>query len=190
MGRFQDFLNGLKAHEWSAVARKWVLDVVPYVFGANVTAYAHWRYELSAQIDVDPSNIKVVGSAATGFSLNPQKGYKRFDANSDVDVAIVSHYYFEEAWRYMRNLGTGLYGLPMRAKHAIQKHQSGYVYWGTVATDMFLEYLPFGIDWAKALSSSSRNMWICNRTVNARIYRDYESLSSYTEQGLAKLRRK
>src|SRR5262245_33020392 len=81
-----------------------LFENVPFVFGASWESYRSWRLSLASAIDVDPSEIVVVGSAAVGFSLTPTKRLKAFDERSDIDVAIVSDRHFAEAWHHLRSI--------------------------------------------------------------------------------------
>ena len=79
-----------------------LFDRVPCVFGDDRTGFIKWKRELGKRIDVDPACIAIVGSGATGFSMNPNKQFKPFDKQSDVDVAIISSLHFSIGWRYLR----------------------------------------------------------------------------------------
>src|SRR5688572_10700711 len=47
------------------------------------------------------ADILIVGSARTGFSLNPERFLSPFGEKSDIDVAIVHSDLFDDAWRTM-----------------------------------------------------------------------------------------
>jgi hypothetical protein len=63
--------------------------------------YAAFKNAVQASFN-GVSRVEVVGSGNWGFSLNPRKGFKPFDNNSDIDVAIVSSLQFEEIWKEYR----------------------------------------------------------------------------------------
>jgi hypothetical protein len=143
-------------------------------------SYIDWKAELGDQIDVDPRAIAITGSAGVGVSLSPSKGLKPFGAESDVDVAVVSAYHFEIAWRHLRSMGAAnRMGLSSRQREAVRDHVSRLIYWGTIATDRILEILPFARGWVVALSHMSGIDPTAGRDINARIYRDFESLRLY-----------
>jgi hypothetical protein len=156
-----------------------LFDCVPHVFSGDRAAYVGWKRALSAAIDVDPACLTVVGSAAVGCSLNPVKNLKAFDNKSDVDVAVVSHYHFTVAWRYLRMNGTRRLKVDARTRIAWDEHMKKYIYWGTIATDRLLGILPFGLQWIKATSQMGFIDPTKGRYVNLRIYADYEALRTY-----------
>ena len=171
----------------SVFVSKWILDRIPHVFEADQLRYNEWRRHLAGQIDVDPSAIAFTGSASAGISLNPNKSFKGFDEQSDIDVAIISSYHFEVAWRYIRNVGSDYFKLRPAAKRSVDDHRSKYVYFGTIATDQILAYLPFGKQWLTALSTMAQKDPTEGRDVRARVYRDFDSLRGYHVNNVKKI---
>ncbi|MGZ8191640.1 MAG: hypothetical protein ACXWTS_10500 [Methylococcaceae bacterium] len=182
------FLNELLNTPPELVASLWILDRIPYPFRENKKQYTEWRHKLSSLIEVDSSEIIITGSAAFGISLNPNKNYRFYNDVSDIDVAIVSEYFFNTSWRYLRNLGTDIHSMPQAAKQSVKDHVKKYIYWGTIATDKLLPYLPFGTQWLNALEEMSKLEPTKNRTIKARIYKDFESLRAYQVNNLKNLR--
>lgn len=90
----------------------------------------------------------------------------------------------------MRNLGSEIYQLPQIAKQSIKNHVQRYIYGGTIATDTILPYLPFGKSWGVALEEMSKINPTQGRTINARIYKDFESLRNYHVTNIENLRTK
>lgn len=156
-----------------------VFDRIPHVFGQDRSAYVAWKRILGGAIDVDPACLTVVGSAALGCSLNPVKNLKPFDVDSDIDVGVISNYHFTLAWRYLRMNGSRRLKLDVKTRNAWDDHVNKYVYWGTIATDKLLGVLPFGLDWLKATASMGLIEPTKGRSLNLRIYVDYEALRSY-----------
>lgn len=165
-----------------------MFDCVPHVFAQDRSAYITWKRELGSAIDVDPACLTIVGSAAVGCSLNPNKNLKAFDDKSDVDVAIISNYHFTIAWRYLRMNGNRRYSVPEKTKNAWDEHVSRLIYFGTIATDRLLGVLPFGMDWLKATSKMGTVNPTQGRSVNLRIYADYEALRAYQAISVKKVR--
>lgn len=139
-------------------------------------------------IKVDASEIIITGSASFGISLNPNKNYRFYNDDSDIDVAIISEYFFNTSWRYLRNLGTEMHTMPQATKQSVKDHVQKYIYWGTIATDKLLPYLPFGTQWSDALREMAKVEPTKNRTIKARIYKDFESLRAYQVNNLKNLR--
>ena len=79
-----------------------ISDRLPFVFDNSWKDFREWTTQAATLLDVDSKNVTVVGSAACGVSLNPYKNFKLFDGSSDVDVAVISTYHFDLAWRLLR----------------------------------------------------------------------------------------
>lgn len=184
----EEFLNELINSPPDLVASLWIINRIPYPFSENAKLYETWRCRLSKLIEVDSSEILITGSGAFGISLNPNKNYRPFDNDSDIDVAIVSEYFFSTSWRCLRNMGTKIHSMPPAAKQSVQDHVQKYIYWGTIATDKILSYLPFGKEWLSALELMSNEHPTNGRVIKARIYKDFESLRAYQVNNLKNLR--
>jgi hypothetical protein len=163
-----------------AFASKYLLECVPHIFGGDSDSHIAWKAQLGEALDVDPRAIAIIGSACVGISLNPGKGLKPFGPKSDVDIAIVSQYHFEVAWRRLRSLKAGArLRLDRSQVDALTDHRTRLIYWGTVATDRVLTLLPFGKAWLLGLNGMARVEPTAGRDIKARIYRDFESLRAY-----------
>jgi hypothetical protein len=145
---------------------------------------------LASKLGVDPYSIIVVGSASVGFSLNPEKNWKPFDDESDIDVAVISSTHFEMSWHFLKTMKpTDIYRLSKEMQEAIKSHESTYIYWGAIAADMILGILPFGKEWLNGLGEISKET-SNSHVIELRIYKDMESLRDYTTRSLKKLRAK
>ncbi len=168
-----------------------ILDRVPAIFESR-SQYASWRGVIGRGLDVDPLCLVVVGSTAVGVSLSPEKEklFKPFHDESDVDLAVISPRFFDEAWRSLRSLGP-LDILRTKSREAADLfdwHRRGLVFDGTIATERVLPYLPFGADWSAVLGRAAQLAPTQDRDVNARIYRDFDSLREYHRANVDKLR--
>lgn len=161
-----------------------ILESVPFVFNNDFNQYLYWKSVLSRNIEVDSRSFVIVGSASIGFSLNPSKNFKLFDSESDIDVAIISQFYFDVAWRKIRNLGSLYHSQPPTIQASIKEHKERFIYWGTIATDKILPILPFSKEWNNAKKEMREINPTKNRDVNFRIYKDFESLRSYQITGI------
>lgn len=160
-----------------------LIDRVPAVF-SDRSAYIAWKAQLAAGLEVDPYGVILVGSACTGYSLSPQKNFRDFHAKSDFDVAVVSDQHFDEAWRFLRDLGARIHKLPGPTKRAVNSHRSGHVFDGAIATDAILEHLPFGKTWVPVLEAMTLADPADGRKVKVRLYRDLFALRSYQRRGV------
>lgn len=168
-----------------------ILDRVPAIFESR-EQYASWRDEIGRGLDVDPLCLAVVGSTAVGVSLSPdaQKQLKPFHDSSDVDLAVVSSRFFDEAWRWLRSLGPidKLKTNSPDAADLLNWHRRSLVFDGTIATERLLSFLPFGAEWTAVLGRAALLRPTQDRNVNARIYRDFDSLREYHRANVERLK--
>lgn len=165
-----------------------IFDRIPAIFAGDRALFVNWKRMLAKELEVDPACITLVGSAATGASLNPSKNFKLFDDGSDIDVAVISHHHFTLAWRYLRMNPARRLRVDNRTRIAWDDHVHRYIYWGTIATDRLLGVLPFGLAWMKATAAMAKVAPTVGRTVNLRIYADYDALRAYHVHGIRSLR--
>lgn len=165
-----------------------ILEAVPFIFDGDRRACVEWKSRLAEALGVNSHSVIVVGSAVAGFSLSPTKAFSVYNAESDVDVAVVSAHYFDIGWRWLRTLGAERYRLPSHVQRWIEDHRTRLVYYGTIATDKLLPYMPFGPTWVTKTASIISDPPISGRDLNIRLYRDNESLADYQTHGIRKLR--
>ena len=79
---------------------------VPYVFGRDNKANEAFHSELAAKLAVTSADIRLVGSARLGFSLNRDHLLRRFGTSSDLDIVIVSSQRFDETWDELADLAS------------------------------------------------------------------------------------
>jgi hypothetical protein len=129
------------------------------------------------------------GSASVGFSLSPYKTLlKEFTPASDIDIGIISGYYFDIAWHELREFKINSSKISMSMKTAIEEHRLRYIYWGTIATDRILPLLSFGQDWDNAMRGLKKYEGFGSRDIKFRIYKDNKSFRDYITQGIIKCR--
>lgn len=73
-----------------ALARLWLSEGIPYAFRECPAVYEAMRSWLSNNLNVSAKNFSVVGSARLGTSLAPAKLGTAFNANSDLDLLVIS----------------------------------------------------------------------------------------------------
>lgn len=184
----EEFLTQLESLDPHLVAQRWVIDRTPHLFDNDQAAFVDWKSRLASSIDVDGRAITVIGSAGVGFSLSPTKNFREFGDHSDIDIAIISSYHFDVAWRSIRSIGTGIHALNRKQRSSLEDHKARLIYWGTFDTKHLLPKLPFGKQWFEAFEKMTEHDPSRDRDINARIYRDFESLSAYHTNNMRKLR--
>lgn len=119
----------LEQGAYREVAERAVLGRRPWIFPTD-SEYAGWQRLISDVLGESAVEMRIVGSAATGFSLNPLKAGRPFrslgaaDASSDIDFALISSALFEGGWnevlRVDREVGHG------RSEHAQRMRRNVY----------------------------------------------------------------
>ncbi len=177
------FLEELETKPVSYIISKWMFECTPFVFN-TIEDWLLWKEKLSTLLKVDSRAITITGSACVGFSLNPEKNFRDFTDQSDIDVAIISSHYFDISWHYLRNIGPERFKLNQIQKNSLHDHVNRLIYWGTIATDKILEILPFGKPWIESLAEMADVEPTVGRDINLRIYKDFDSLRAYHSNNL------
>jgi hypothetical protein len=73
-------------------------EEAPFVFDADVPRWDSFRDSLSASLNVQRSDIRIVGSGRFGFSMKPLQRLRAFSDTSDIDVVIVNDALFDALW--------------------------------------------------------------------------------------------
>jgi hypothetical protein len=181
-------ISALQSMTAAAFIEEHMFDRVPFIFNQDRGRYVVWKRILAAKLEVDPASLLIVGSASIGRSLNPAKNLKPFDPQSDIDIAVVSQYHFTVAWRYMRANPTRRLSVDVRTRNAWDECVRRYIFWGTIPTDKLLGVLPFAEPWQAARRAMGAVAPSVDRSVNLRVYSDYEALRAYQIQSIQKLR--
>lgn len=96
-----DFKDLLQHVAPGVLAKRFLSSGLPFVFKNQPHKYLAFREAVGRIYDVPPQNVAVMGSARFGFSTSPHKqtgsGAKLLDADSDMDLVIVSERFFLQA---------------------------------------------------------------------------------------------
>lgn len=165
----------------------------PAAFEGASETFASIATLISRQLDVDRNGVFCIGSGAVGLSTNPKKvksgRLKAFDDSSDIDIAVVSSYHFEQAWRDMlREVQPHLEQWPPLLVKNLN-WQKKRLFDGAILSHVLLPVLSFGGNWQGALQRVAERVVIAldrNVEVNLWIYRDYWSLRNYISQGISR----
>ncbi|MBP0466710.1 hypothetical protein J5Y09_22470 [Roseomonas sp. PWR1] len=185
--KLDDLKTAIKTKPERHVVSEFILDRVPHVFQDNRAQFRIWREQLSELIEVDSRNICIIGSGCVGYSLSPNKNFSEFSKDSDIDVAIISDFYFHLAWRSLRSVRASDARTPADAQ-ALKSQKQLYLFYGCIAADRVLPFLSFRRDWTIAMAKMSGVKPTEAREVKFRLYRDYDSLRDYQAEGVLKLK--
>jgi hypothetical protein len=163
----------------------------PWIFDAD-DSYDAWRRYVAATLAIHPDAVRVVGSAATGFSLSPRKPGRPFRRRSslgteasDIDIALIDPNLFAAAWDtivrfdWERRLGG-----TDESRNSIRVD----VYWGLVGQ----QRVPRNTEAARmlltAMSVAGRSPPLRGYRIRSRVYRRLEDLRWYHVNSLRLLR--
>ena len=152
---------------------------------------------VSTQLDVDANGVYCIGSGAVGLSLSPRKivddNLKPFDDESDIDLAVISDFHFETAWRDLRQATQSILPVSQIAETVRENiaWQRKKLFDGAILAHKLLPELSFGGQWLPAMTRVSEavvTMLDREVDINMWIYRDYWSLRNYVADGLVRCR--
>lgn len=168
----------------------------PYAFKDVADGFHSTASLIAQEFDVDRNGIFCIGSGAIGLSLNPANStdgkLKRFDNESDLDLAIISEVHFEAAWRDLRRASQPTVEFMEQVVQENIQWQRKRFFDGAILAEKLLPALSFGPEWSIALIRCEEH--ICRLlerevSIGLWIYRDYWSLRNYVSDGLMKCRR-
>lgn len=148
-----------------------------------------WSRELLAAHGLTKASLSIIGSAATGFSLNPENAGRPFrkvggvGEPSDLDVAVVDEGLFVSCWESM--VGFERTGGPSH----IAEHDRSHVYWGRIDDYVVPPRTAPRVLVRRLLDSVRRVPGFRGYPANIRVYRRREDLFHYVIRGLQALSR-
>lgn len=187
-----DLLSAVELPTW--IDRNF-LRIDPYAFDlASGNLFAEFVHDAAHAFEVDPNGIFCIGSGAIGLSCNPRNvrngGLKKFGADSDLDIAVVSQFHFDQSWRDLRVLAHTAY-TPSTSKTLRERldHQRERLFDGAIVADKLMSRLTLGPRWNPhriRLQLEWRDRLAIRGEVHLWIYRDYWSVRSYVAEGIQK----
>jgi hypothetical protein len=175
-----EFQADLKKMSDGDVVHKHILTGMPVVVPDH--AYFEIRRRTAHAFAVCPSEILIVGSCRTGFSIKDGQTYKPARPDSDIDVTIVSERLFQEYWEAVFRFANSSYEYRQSNQYKIfsQDLARGWI-------------MPRGLP--RMQSFSKWNDWFLHfdelgrqrlhgsepRNINGKLYRSWISLQTYQE---------
>jgi hypothetical protein len=94
---FRSYYSTIGENEKKSLIRHFIINNVPYAFRNKPILYEQLTQYLADKLGISPTEIKLIGSAKTGFSLSPPPNYgKEFGEHSDLDFSITNKDLFVE----------------------------------------------------------------------------------------------
>jgi hypothetical protein len=169
-----DLLSMLKERRQLEVVNDHLISGIPYVFRNSPRAHQEFTETLASQLQTPDADICIIGSARTGFSLDPDKFGTPFSIASDVDTIVVNSAMFDKAWSELYGLGIRLYSLSTRVQSAYHRHRTNNLFYGFIQPDALPGIVGIAAYWFRTLQGLGRIREIADHEVNARLYRTWE----------------
>lgn len=102
--KIKKFVEFIKTETTQEVYNEYIISgeiwVFKKLFGDEwFQKFDSFKKYVSKKLNVHYNDISIAGSGKLGFSLNPEKHYKKFDKQSDIDIIIVSQELFHVFWK-------------------------------------------------------------------------------------------
>lgn len=186
--------NGVDIEQKSLLLH-YVIDNPPFAFREQPLLYDQMRQFIAIRIGLLPNDIKLIGSAKTGFSISIDEYGRPYNSNSDFDFAIINRELFSKLckeydhWRHEFENG-----------NVVPKNEKERGYWNSnvIVVERNIDRKFIDVDKLPALKNvcpivqNIRNtMWqvkdnlekyneIKIRKASARIYSDFSSFYGQT----------
>lgn len=185
-----DLIDFIKKHDVMEIYYKYLIGQEVWYFKeqgeGHSEKYDEFKKFISKNLDIPFNNIAIVGSAKTKFSFSPHKEFKEFCEDSDLDLIIVSKYYYKKIWNAYRKISqeTNLNGFKYKANNIF----NGFI--GIKDTDETYGNEDLK-EWQRLVRTFKAELQLkfsVNHEVNYRIYADWESVQDYHIRGINKLK--
>lgn len=88
---FKKYYNSIDDKEKKSLIRHFIVNNIPFAFKEKPILYEQITQYIADKLQISPSEVKLIGSAKTGFSISPLPDYGRaFGQHSDLDFSIVN----------------------------------------------------------------------------------------------------
>lgn len=146
------------------------------------------KHSIAEHFKIHPNEIILTGSGKLGFSIAPNKKYKHFNKDSDIDIAIISETLFDTFWRELLNFNINLTSRTARDQESYNKFRN-YFFQGWIRPDLF----PFQYEDKKMWFDFFRDLTYKfypygEHKISAGIYKNFTAFEIYNTQNLKSLR--
>jgi hypothetical protein len=194
-----EFKNALQTAALEELVQEHIFSGVPFVFRHRPLDANTLVRHLRSHLPLSEADIIVVGSAKIGFSLGPDTFPRQFSDDSDIDVAVANEELFDQIWSTMLRWNyprrNQLYGLDL---NWIRKRMTE-LYWGWFRPETFrfdglslrsmLNPLrDVSTQWFNAFQSLSHYPEFSRRTIEGRLYRNWDKALLYHAEGLRQIK--
>lgn len=194
--RYMAFLDEIRAlpsdvESLKDFCRRKIIHGTPFVFKEREDDYYYFLKQIATKFSIPFNSIHISGSGKLGFSFINKTD---FNLNSDIDVAIISHFLFDKVMDIV-----GDFQISLRQSNVFLTARQQEFYFeflkysamGWIRPDLLpIKSYPneFRSDWFDFFNSISyKNCIAGNYKVTAGVFKSYECFEKYTLTGLDKL---
>jgi hypothetical protein len=192
--RIERFKSTLEGHEHEKIiVQKYIVHGTPYIFKDDDDKYFDLKREVAAYFSEEYNtsehytNIHMIGSAKLGFSIAPNKLWKPFTLESDIDIVVVSPKLFEKLWESIHEFNISLISRTDREDKIYQNFLK-YFFKGWIRPDLFPFEYPAKTQWFEFFKSISYKKYGPQKIACA-LYHSFNFFEKYHVENVSKLRR-
>ena len=163
---------------------KYLLFGTPYIFRDDENKFYDLKNEIAGFLKVSQTNIFVVGSAKLGFSIAPEKRYKHFNEDSDIDIAIIDGATFLRYWKILYKYNATCRAWSNDEAKTYRKFLE-YFFKGWLRPDKFPMTMNERKEWFDFFTSLRKKFKF---KIAAGIYYDIDVFSGYNRENLNSIR--
>lgn len=181
--RVDQFKTDLKILDTQQIVRKHITTGEPFAITSD--QYYELRYAIANEFQLHPSEVILVGSCRTGFSIAPKKRYQPVRIHSDLDVALISAPRFDGYWESVFRFSKSTFAWP--ESDTCQRFKSS-LFQGWIEPRRLPPSRVFedAQQWVQFFNGLMQSRQFGLRKITARLYRTWDRLESYQEIAVRK----
>jgi hypothetical protein len=179
----EEFIAVVRQHSATLLADQYLHAEQVHMFISRAE-YDAFRVRVATEF-AGAEAVSVVGSGNWGYSLNPDKALRQFDANSDVDVAVISRDHYQQTWDLIRHFHrTSWYAIDFDQRQRLRRNGEN-IYAGFVSPNWIPDTRSTArFEFRRALNRLSDNS-VGFRKVNALFFRNVTEAADYYVRGFS-----
>lgn len=131
----------------------------------------------------DVEDVRIMGSGNWGFSLNPDKNFRPFNDESDIDTVIISSREFENTWSELRTYHRNKYYSLSHYQKQRLKRNGENVYSGFISP-LWIPDVGNQMRFRFIKTKSSLSSLMDYREVNMLIFKNRDEVIDYYKRGI------
>lgn len=185
-----EFEKHLMTKEAFDIVQELLYDAPTFCFREKPELYFRLRKKICENFDIHQQNFAIVGSAKTGFSLDPKNYPRQFDEGSDIDVVLVSEEMFQFIWLNLLQIEKGqIWRHDLRNRQEL-KYLKKLIFQGWIRMDIIYKNFDFAKKWWEFFNKITLEELDGCRQLHVGIFKTWYHASLYYEQSIRQLREK